>query len=469
MNESNLLESPGIKYIHFIGIGGISMSGLAEILVGLGYKISGSDMKTTKITQKLEKMGIKVYSGHDERNIKNPDLVVYTAAVKEDNPELVKARKLDIPVMDRASLLGQIMKRYPYSIAISGTHGKTTTTSMVTMIMLEAKLDPTIHIGGELEAIGGNTKIGGNSYFITEACEYVESFLKFYPFLAIILNIELDHVDYFKDIDHIKSAFYKFASLVPPNGYVVGCADDPNTLSLINSLSCNKITYGIKSENAEWTARDIFFDDMGCASFSLIRHGEKLDEIKLNIPGIHNVNNALAAAAACYMLGCDTTSIKEGLKKFTGAHRRFELKGVTNNIRVVDDYAHHPSEVIATLKAAKNCRRSKIWCVFQPHTYTRTKSLLEEFSTAFADADKVIVADIYAAREKDTGEIHASTLADRINQKENKAVYISGFEAIAKYLEKHAASGDLIITMGAGDIYKVGELFLGDNKVTAVS
>ncbi|MCR4436424.1 MAG: UDP-N-acetylmuramate--L-alanine ligase [Clostridiales bacterium] len=467
LTGSNIFESPEIKYIHFVGIGGISMSGLAEILMRFGYKISGSDLKASKLTKKLEQMGVKIYISHDESNIKNPDLVVYTAAVKQDNPELIRARALNVPIMDRATLLGQIMEKYPYSIAISGTHGKTTTTSMITTIMMEAGLDPTVHIGGELQSIGGSTRIGGNKYFITEACEYVESFLKFHPFLAVILNIDLDHVDYFKDLEHIKSAFLKFASLVPDNGCVVACADDPGTSWLLDKLTCNKITYGLKSENALWSAKDIVFNDMGCATFSLTRNDEKIDTIALNIPGIHNVNNALAAIAACHAFGCGISQIKEGLRKFTGASRRFELKGIVDGIKVIDDYAHHPSEVKATLKAAKNCRHSKIWCVFQPHTYTRTKSFLEDFSNSFSDADSIIVSDIYAAREIDRGEIHARALCERLSSKGKKAVYISGFENIAAYLENHASTGDIIITMGAGDIYKVGEIFLEHKKIAA--
>lgn len=469
MNGLNPLESANIKRIHFIGIGGISMSGLAEILLNHGYEITGSDIRSSNITHKLEKMGIKIFIGHSEENIKNPDLVVYTAAIKENNPELVKARKLGIPCIDRATLLGNIMKKYPYGIAVSGTHGKTTTTSMVTMIMLEAGLDPTVHIGGELEAIGGNTKIGGNDYFIAEACEYVESFLKFHPYLAIILNIELDHVDYFRDIEHVKEAFSKFVSLVPENGYVVLCADDANALSLLNKVKGKTITYGIKSEDAQFTAKDIVFDEMGCASYKLFKDGKKVTTIKLNIPGIHNVNNSLAAIAACNTLGCSITHIKQGLQKFKGARKRFELKGYVGGIKVVDDYAHHPSEVKATLKAAKNCAHSKIWCVFQPHTYTRTKSLMDEFAKSFANADVVIVSDIYAAREADTGEVHASMLAERIRENGDSAVYISGFEEIVKFLENNVNPGDLVITMGAGDISKVGEMFIKNKQAQIVA
>ncbi len=468
MKGFTLFESLDIKKVHFVGIGGSSMSGLAEILLSQHYDISGSDIKASNSTIKLENLGAKISVPHNEKNVIGADLLIYTVAVKETNPELIKAKELGIPIMDRAALLGQIMKKYPKSVAISGTHGKTTTTSMVTMIMLEARLNPTVHIGGELESIGGNTKIGGNNYFITEACEYYESFLKFFPYMAVILNIELDHVDYFKNIEHIKDTFYKFASLVPRDGYVVACVDDINTKELIKKLDCNIITYGIESEIADWKATDIVYDNLGCASFTLLKDNEKLAEIRLSVPGSHNVSNSLAAISACYQLGCSIDSIKKGLLDFGGTHRRFETKGIENDIRVIDDYAHHPTEVKATLKAAKNCGHSKIWCVFQPHTYTRTKSLLNDFANSFKDADTVIISDIYSAREVDTGEIHASKLADIIKLKGENAIYINGFDSIVEHLEKNASPGDLIITMGAGDIYKVGEMFLKNKKVSSM-
>jgi len=470
LEQINLLDSKNIKNVHFVGIGGISMSGLAEILRNLGYNISGSDMKSSSITEKLEKEGIKIYIGHREENIQDCDLVVYTAAVKDNNPELVKARQLGITTMERAVLLGHIMKKYPFSFAISGTHGKTTTTSMISMIMLQANLDPTIHIGGELDAIGGNTRIGGNKYFITEACEYVESFLKLHPYLAVILNIEADHLDYFRDLDHIKQAFLKFINLVPKDGYIVACIDDPNVSSLLNQISGNVVTYGIKSENANWTARNIEFDSSGCARYDMVKDGNIVSTIKLKVPGIHNVSNSLAAAAACHTLGCEIDNITAGLEAFSGTHRRFEVKGIVDNIKVVDDYAHHPSEIKATLRAAKKSTgHSKIWCIFQPHTYTRTKLLLNEFSEAFYDADEVIVTDIYSAREIDTGEIHSSILADEINAKSNNAIYKPDFASIVKYLKENVSPGDLVLTMGAGDVYKIGEMFLKEKDVAAVS
>lgn len=464
MEQLDLLDFTQIKDVHFIGIGGISMSGLAEIMLNLGYNISGSDIKESEIALKLKRKGIKVYIDHSEKNIDSPDLVVYTAAVKENNPELMEARRRGIRTIERATLLGGIMRKYPFSIAISGTHGKTTTTSMISMIMLQAGLDPTIHIGGELDAIGGNTRIGSNKYFITEACEYVESFLKFKPYLAVVLNIEADHLDYFKDINHIKQAFAKFVALVPENGCLVACSDDKNVEEIIETAKCRKITFGIKNKRAMWTADNIVFDYSGFASFDVLNCGKKVSEIKLSVPGIHNVGNSLAAIAACVDLGCDMKDIELGLRRFTGTHRRFEVKGLADGIKVVDDYAHHPSEIIATLKAARNGLYRKVWCVFQPHTYTRTKLLLKEFSEAFSEADKVIVSDIYSAREIDTGEIHSSTLADRIKEKGKDAVYIPDFGEIVEYLRENAARGDLILTMGAGDVYKVGEMFLEDRR-----
>ena len=394
MINFNLLDSDHIKNVHFIGIGGSSMSGLAEILISQGYRVSGSDIKASKATQKLECMGAQVYIGHSPENIVSPDLVVYTVAVKEDNPEMLRSRQLNIPVIDRAELLGLIMKQHSFGIAVSGTHGKTTTTSMITTIMLEAGTDPTAHIGGELDCIGGNTRIGASEYFVTEACEYFGSFLKFHPFMAVILNVEIDHVDYFRDLEHIKSTFREFISLIPAKGYIIACADDANVMSVISEKSCNKITYGLKSPSAMWTAGNISYNGLGCASFDVLKEGEQLGRVELSVPGPHNVSNALAAIAACHTCGCSMESITAGLLAFGGSHKRFELKGLVDGIKVIDDYAHHPSEVKATLNAAANTVHNKIWCVFQPHTYTRTKAFINEFSQAFGNADNIIVSDI---------------------------------------------------------------------------
>ena len=457
---NNLLDSQNIKNVHFIGIGGSSMSGLAEILISQGYKVSGSDIKSSHATQKLENEGARIFIGHSAENIANPDLVVYTVAVKDDNPEMVRSRQLNIPVIDRAELLGLIMKRHSFGIAVSGTHGKTTTTSMITTIMLEAGTDPTAHIGGELDCIGGNTRIGQSEYFITEACEYYGSFLKFHPFMAVILNVEVDHVDYFKDLEHIKDTFKQFISLVPANGYIVACADDENTMSVIGNKECNTITYGLKNPEAIWTAKNIKYNELGCATFDVCREGENVGSVTLSVPGPHNVSNSLAAIAACYTCGCSMESIVTGLMKFGGSHKRFELKGLVDGIKVIDDYAHHPSEVKATLNAAANTIHNKIWCVFQPHTYTRTKAFIDQFSHAFGNADNIIVTDIYAAREKDPGDIHSSMLAEKIRERGGNAIYIGDFQEIAQYLDKNTQSGDLVLTMGAGDIVRCGEIFL---------
>jgi len=464
-----LLSSKEINRIHMAGIGGISMSGLAEILVNQGYTVTGSDIKSSSITQKLERLGIKITIGHQAENVAGADLLIYTAAVKPNNPELIAASQANIPCMDRATLLGEIMKKYPESIAVSGTHGKTTTTSMIAMIMLEEGLDPTIHVGGELKSIGGTTRIGSGNCFIAEACEYTGSFLKLHPTLAVILNIEYDHADYYKDFGEVRNAFQKFANLVPQHGYLLVNGDDQAAAEILRQAPCNRITFGIRSSECTWNAANITYDNHGCASYTLLYMNKPVCDIKLKVPGLHNVSNSLAAIAACSIMGCSSASAAKALQKFSGTARRFELKGSGEGVTVMDDYAHHPTEVSATLKAASNCGYSRIWCVFQPHTYTRTKFLMNEFSTAFEDADIVILSDIYAAREADTGEVNAAMMADRIAGTGKKVFYIKEFERIAEFLDKNAEPGDLIITMGAGDIYKVGEMFLKARKKLAVS
>jgi len=469
MNELSLLDSQEIKNIHFIGIGGSSMNGLASILFNMGYNITGSDQNHSKVIDKLKGMGIKVYIGHSGDNVNNADVVVYTAAISKDNPELLRAKELGIPAIERSTLLGIITKMHPVSIAVSGTHGKTSTTSMISMILLEEGLDPSIHIGGELDAIGGGTRIGGNKYFVTEACEYVDTFLKLYPYIAVILNIEADHLDYFKDLNHVKNSFRKFASQVQDSGFVIACADDSNVVDILEGLQQTIITYGIKSENAMWRALDIEFDSNGRPSYKLVVNGKESGIVKLSVPGLHNVLNSLAAAAACNAVGCSMEAIMQGLLNYTGVHKRFEFKGTINGVTVIDDYAHHPSEIKATLKTARKCSNAKIWCIFQPHTYSRAKNLINEFALAFSDADAVIVSDIYAAREVDNGEIHSSTLAERIKDSCSETLYISDFEEITEYLRKNAKPGDMVITMGAGDICKVGELLLNSPACRSVN
>jgi len=447
------------KKVHFIGIGGVSMSGLAEILLEAGYKVTGSDMKSSAATDTLFNLGAVIFIGHDEKNIGDADLVVYTAAVSDDNPELIGARKNNIPVMDRAEFLGSLMKGYKYNIAVSGTHGKTTTTSMLSHIALKAKLDPTILVGGQLDLINGNVRTGKSQYLITEACEYKASFLKFFPNVGIITNIDADHLDFYKDIDDIQNTFIKFAALIPVNGYLICCADDERMDKVISGAKCLVITYGI--EKGDFTAKNIVFNEKGCASFTSYYKGEKFLDVILNVPGRHNVLNALACIGTSFALDISKDSIFEGLKEFGGTHRRFELKGKKDGVIVIDDYAHHPTEIKATLSAAKNYPHKRIFCVFQPHTFSRTLSLFEEFSNAFEGVDDLILADIYAAREKDTGVVSSATLADKIREKGMKCQNLHNFEEIVSYLEANLKDGDVLFTVGAGDVYKVGEMYLG--------
>jgi UDP-N-acetylmuramate--alanine ligase len=446
------------KKVHFIGIGGISMSGLAEILLKNGFSVSGSDMKYSPIADKLSKDGAQVFYGHFSENVEGADLVVYTAAISSDNPELLRSKELNIPLMDRAEFLGELMKGHKYNLAVAGTHGKTTTTSMVSHIIMEANLDPTILVGGELDLIDGNVRIGNSEYFITEACEYKGSFLKFHPYTGIILNIDADHLDYFKDINHIIDTFKDFARLIPKDGYLIGYAEDPYIDEVIGEIVCNVITYGFNK--GDLTADNIIFNERGCATFDVIRNQSKLLTISLNVPGKHNILNALASCASALAFGISVISISSGLNNYKGTHKRFEIKGVKDGVTVIDDYAHHPTEIKATLATAKNFPHRKIYCVFQPHTYTRTLALLEDFTNSFYDVDELILSEIYAAREKDTGKISSSMLGDKIREKGISCKNFKTFAEIVDYVKGVLKEGDLLLTVGAGDIVKVGEDYL---------
>lgn len=453
------LDNNKSSLVHFIGIGGISMSGLALILLDRGYKVSGSDVKSSSIIDDLKKKGANIYIGHDSSNIKDVDLIVYTSAISEDNPEYIEALERNITLVDRATFLGQIMKEFNNSMAISGTHGKTSTTGMISTILNESKLDPTILLGGELSNIGGNVKIGNNDLLVTEACEYKGNFLKFYPTIGIILNIDEDHLDYFKDIYHIIDTFVEFGKLIPQNGYLIVNNDDENIGKIINSNNCNLITFGINNDS-DFKAVNIKFDDVGFPYYDLVIDKNKTYNVKLNVVGIHNVYNSLAAIASCNKAGLPIEKCIEYIKEFKGTNRRYQYKGSFNNIKIIDDYAHHPTEIKATLSSCKNYSKGKIWCVFQPHTYTRTKSLLNEFSNSFYDGDKVIITDIYAAREKDTGLIHSEDLTKKLKENGVDAIYISDFNDISAYIINNTSKNDIVITMGAGDIYEVGEIIL---------
>ena len=450
------------KKIHFIGIGGVSMSGLAEIALHMGYKITGSDINESENVINLRKNNIEVFIGQKAENINGADLVVYTAAIKKDNPELLEAQNKNIPTMERADFLGELTKLYSETVSICGTHGKTTTTSMMALAFLNAGKDPTIQVGADyLKEIGTNYRVGNSPYFIIESCEYVESFLKFHPETATLLNIEEDHLDYYRDLEHIKSAFRKFVSLVPERGFVIYNADDINCCDVVKDLNCNVISFGIKNATADWIATDIVLNSNGYYSFTATNGYDKV-QINLNVLGYHNIYNALSTIATAYAHKLNLTYVKEALEEFSGASRRFEYKGKINGAKVYDDYAHHPTEIKATINSALSMPHRKVWVVFQPHTYTRTLALFNEFSNTFTEANNVILTDIYASREIDTGLVSSKQLADAINTISGNCEYISTFENIAEYLKSNVSEDDIVLTVGAGNITKLSQLLIKD-------
>ena len=425
-------------HIYFIGIGGISMSGLAEILLNENFKVSGSDMKESDLTKLLCEKGANIVYGQRYENITDDiDVVVYTSAIKEDNPEWQAMKDKNIPSLSRAELLGQLMKNYEFPVAISGTHGKTTTTSMISEILLKADTDPTLSIGGIYKSIGGNIRVGQGKYFVTEACEYTNSFLSFYPKTAIILNVEEDHLDFFKDLEDIRNSFKKFASLLPSDGTLIINSDIENYKELYQDLACKVVTYGF-NENDDFYATNIVYNENGYPTFTVITKDGSQTEYALNVPGLHNISNA-----------------------FHGTNRRFDYKGTIGGVTVIDDYAHHPTEIRATLTAAQNYPHNHLWCVFQPHTYTRTKAFLTEFASALSLAENIILADIYAARETDTLGVSSKTLQAEIEKLGKKCYYFPSFDEIENFLLEKCINGDLLITMGAGDVVKIGENLIG--------
>ncbi|MDF2613257.1 MAG: murC [Clostridia bacterium] len=457
-NLNSLLNK---KRIHFIGIGGISMSGLAEIVHNRGFIVTGSDVKSSNTTLHLEQIGIKVYYGHSSSSISSDiDLVVYTAAIASDNAELLACKEKHVECVTRSEFLGLIMKDYEFPICISGTHGKTTTTSMLSHALLSAELDPTITVGGILKAIEGNIRIGKSNFFITEACEYCDSFLDFFPKVGIILNIEEDHLDYFKDIHHIRTSFQKFASSIPQDGFLAINGGLEHLDEFLTPIKCKTETFGLTADY-NWYPKDIVFNDKACASFDAYYNGEFKGHIQLSAPGTHNILNCLSVCAVCHYLGLSLDTLNEGLSHFTGADQRFEVKGSIHNITLVDDYAHHPTEIDATIKVAKAYPHHTLYVVFQPHTYTRTKAFLNEFAEVLSQVDHVIITDIYAAREKNPGDISAKDIVKKIHNLGKEALYISDFDEIANYLLEHAVPNDLIITMGAGNVNQVADILLG--------
>ena len=448
------------KKVHMIGIGGVSMSGIAEILTNWGFSVSGSNNVDSEILHILKKAGIKVFVGHDAKNVEGADCVVFTAAIHQDNVELVHAKELGIPVIERSDFLGELTRCYKNTIAISGTHGKTTTTSLVSLCFIEALKDPSVQVGAIIKELNGNYRVGNSENFIIEACEYVESFLKFSPKSEIILNIDNDHLDYYKNMDNVKNAFIKYVKLLPEDGHLIINADDSNCLDLPIYSKAPSIKYGIENEDVDFSAKNIVFDENGFPCFDVYKYNEFYEHIKLSIPGRHNVLNALACIALCDSYGISKEYIKIALEKFKGADRRFEFKGMVNGAKVYDDYGHHPTEVAATAKALQNKKYNESWVVFQPHTYSRTFNLLHDFANALLSFDNIIVTDIYAARETNAYNISSKDLVDEIIKLGKDATYISSLDDCASYLKEHVKENDIVLTLGAGTVTNIGPMIV---------
>ena len=456
----NIKNIKKYKKVHMIGIGGVSMSGIAEILVNWGFQVSGSDRTDSELLHTLKNAGIEIHIGHDAKNVEGADCVVFTAAIHPDNPEYIHAKELRIPLIERSDFLGELTRCYQNTIAISGTHGKTTTTSLVSLCFIEAQTDPSIQVGAIIKELNGNYRVGNSENFIIEACEYVESFLKFSPRSEIILNIDNDHLDYYKNIENVKKAFIKYVKLLPENGHLIINADDTNCLDLPIYSKAPAIKYGIENDDVDFSAKNIIFNEDGFPEFDVYKYGEFFAHFKLSIPGKHNILNALSCIALCDVYGIDKKYLQTALQKFTGADRRFEFKGVLNGAKVYDDYGHHPTEVAATAKALKNKKYNKSWVVFQPHTYSRTFNLLDDFANALLSFDNIIITDIYAARETNTYNISSKDLADAIIKLGKDAKYISSLDDCATYLKNNVKKDDIVLTLGAGTVTNIGPMIV---------
>lgn len=449
------------KRIHCLGIGGVGLSAVAEILQDNGHVVSGTDINRSDITDHLNKVGIKVFYEHKAENVDDVDAIVYSNAVSDTNPEIVRAKERRIPIFSRAEVLGMLMNNYKHSIAVCGTHGKTTVTSMTSLILRDAKYEPTILVGGNVDEIKGNVEIGDTNYFVTEACEYMDSFLHLTPTIGVLLNIDSDHLDYFKDMDHIVKSFKAFVSNIPRKGIIIAFGENPFVKEALRGLN-NVITYGYTDSN-DFYAENVSFDDSGFPEYDICHEGKVLCHLHLGVPGEHNVLNSMAAYVTARYLGVGDDVIAGTLKHFKGTHRRFDFTGVTKNgAKIVDDYAHHPTEIKATLSAASKVKHNKLRVVFQPHTYTRTKALFEEFVDSFDHVDSLIITDIYAAREKDVYGVSSYQLVNAIKAEypDREVYYVQDFEDIVKYLAANAEKDDIVMTMGAGDVYKIGQMML---------
>ena len=440
------------KRIHLIGIGGCSMNGLALILKRQGHSVTGSDREATQFTGALDAAGIPYSIGHTCEYVDDADLVVYSAAIRPDNPERARAEEKGIPQLERSVALGQISERFQKVVAVAGCHGKTTITSMLAVVNEFAHFDATIHVGGYVELLGGGVRVGDNDTLITEACEYVESFLTLRPTIALINNIDDDHLDYYHDIEHIVLAFERFLARLPEDGVFVACVDDARVKALADKSAHRVISYGLTG--GDYTASDIVYNEQGCAAFTVLCKGAPLGRVTLSVPGKHNIVNALGAIAVAAELNVPFGACAEALFAFRNTKRRFEYYGERNGIRVYHDYGHHPSEIAATLDAASRVPHHKLYCVFQCNSYTRAKTLFCGNATCFALADTVLVPDIYPGRERDTGLVHARDMVAAINGATQNALYLGTFEAIRAWLDEHGESGDLVVAVGSGDVYK---------------
>lgn len=456
MEKRDLLSS--VKKIHFIGIGGSGMCPIAEILLHKGYELTGSDTNESDTLARIRSYGIPVFMGQKAENVDGAELVVYSAAIKPDNPELMAARQKGIPAVERSVMLGMVTRRYKNTVAVSGTHGKTTTTAMITQILLEAGLDPSAIIGGKLPLINGNGRAGRSETIVCEACEYVDTFLQLHPAVSVILNIDNDHLDYFGTVENTVKSFRQFS--LQTSGAIVVNGDNENAMRAVEGISNARIiTYGFGKGN-DYSAGDIQDSCRAREQFSVLKNGKPIAAVKLSVPGKHNIYNALAAFAVADYLGVETESIVKSLHAFTGVHRRFEMLGEYNGVTVADDFAHHPTEVAATLSAAKDMGFERVWAVFQPHTYSRTYMLLDDFAKALQTADRVVLSEILAVRETNTYNIYAKDLADKIPG----CVWFKTFEEISDYMIENAKDGDLILTLGGGDVYKCANMIVAKYK-----
>ncbi len=461
-----------IQRIHFVGIGGIGMSGIAEVLLTLGYKVSGSDLRESSVTKRLASLGALIFIGHRAENVTGSETVVTSSAIARDNPEIQAARAQKIPVIPRAEMLAELM-RLKYGIAIAGMHGKTTTTSMVAAVLAAGGRDPTVVVGGRVDAMGSNARLGKSQYLVAEADESDRSFLKLSPILSIVTNIDREHMDCYRDMDDVDQAFVDFMNRVPFYGAVIACIDNERLATLLPRLERRVITYGI-SEKADFRTNVINAavkpaEGSPRSRFEVVNRGKKIGEFALHVPGHHNILNATASVAAGIGLDVPAEKISEALTQFRGVDRRFQLKGVADGVAVVDDYGHHPTEIRATLAAARQCGYRRIHVIFQPHRYTRTRDLVDEFATAFRDADTLQVLDIYAASEDPVPGITVESLVNRIRSAGTDVKYAGSFQNAVVAAAQRAQAGDLVLTLGAGSVYQIGPMVLEElGKRTAV-